>query len=104
MSVVVAYAFRSDKSLPQQLEALRAGTDWDWSERDSEFWGDYLSAQAHPDDLMVKIFVEADGYLFEFKCMTPAAEARWEDLTRVALRRLAPLVGAQEVRRTASNN
>jgi len=104
VSVVVAYAYRSELTLPEQLDALRAGTDWAWQERDSEFWGDYLGARAAPEGLMVKIFVEDDGYLLEFKCLTPEAEARWEEHTRVVLRQLAPLVRAQEVRQAAANN
>jgi hypothetical protein len=104
MSVVVAYAYHSELALREQLAALRAGTDWAWQERDSEFWGDYLSARAAPEGLMVKIFVEDDGYLLEFKCLTPEAEARWEEHTRVALRQLAPLVRAQAVHQTEPNN
>jgi len=104
MSLIVAYAYRSDKTLPEQLAALRTGTDWEWQERDSEFWGDYLSAQAVAEELMVKIFAEDDGYLFEFKCLTPEAEARWEEHVRLVLRQLAPLVQAQEVRRAPANN
>lgn len=104
MSLVVAYAYRSEKKLPDQLAALRAGTDWEWHERDSEFWGEYLSAQAVAEELVVKIFAEENGYLFEFKCLTPEAEARWEERTRLVLRQLAPLVQAQEVRRAPANN
>jgi len=104
MSLVVAYAFRSDKDLAQQLDALRAGTDWDWIERDSAFWGDYISARANEEGLMVKIFSEAEGYLFEFKCLTPEAEALWEERTRGVLRLLAPLLGAQELQRATPNN
>lgn len=102
MSAVVAYAYRSQMSLEAQLATLRAATEWEWIERDSEFWGDYISA--HAGELMLKIFVEGDGFLFEFKCLTPEAEARWEEHVRLALRRLAPLVGAEEVRRAEPNN
>jgi len=104
MSLVVAYAYRSAKSLPEQLVALRAGTDWQWHERDSEFWGDYASAHVPDEELMVKLFVEDDGYLLEFKCLTPEADALWEERTRSVLRQLAPLVGAEEVRRATPNN
>jgi len=102
VSVVVAYAYRSQMGLAAQLATLRAATEWEWIERDSEYWGDYISA--HAGEIMLKIFSEGDGYLFEFKCLTPEAEARWEEQVRLALRQLAPLVGAEEVRRAESNN
>lgn len=104
MSLVVAFAYHSEKKLPEQLAALRAATDWEWRARDSEFWGEYLSAQAIAEELSVKLFAEEDGYLFEFKCLTPEAEARWEERTRVVLRQLVPLVQAEEVRRAPANN
>ena len=104
MSLIVAFAYRSEESLGEQLARLRASTGWEWIERDSAFWGDYISARAAPEDLLVKIFEEGDGYLFEFKCLTPDAEARWEELTRLALRQLAPIVEAQEVQRAEPNN
>ena len=104
MSLIIAYAYRSAKSLPEQLVALRAGTDWQWHERDSEFWGDYLSAQAPVEEVMVKLFAENDGYLIELKTLTPEADALWEERTRSVLRQFAPLVGAEEVRRAPPNN
>ncbi|MDX1376741.1 MAG: hypothetical protein R3357_14330 [Burkholderiales bacterium] len=104
MSLVVAYAYSSEKALPEQLAVLRAGTDWTWHLRDSELWGEYISAHAVEEGLMVKIFVEGEGYLFEFKCMTPEAEARVEERTRLVLRRLAPLVMAEGVHAAQPNN
>lgn len=104
MSLVVAFAFECDKSLPQMLDALRAGTTWQWYERDSDLWDEYLSAQASPNQLSVKVFTEENRYLLEFKCLTPEAEARWEELTQTALGKLVPLLGAREVRRAPANN
>ena len=103
MSLVIAYAYRSAKSLPEQLVALRAGTDWQWQERDSALWGDYASAHASVEELMVKLFADDDGYRVELRSLTPQTDALWEERTRSVLRQLAPLVRAEEIRRASPN-
>jgi hypothetical protein len=104
MSFVVAYAFRSDLSLVQMHESLRANTSWQWRERDSEFWGDYISAQGTLQPVMVKIFVEGDGYLLELKFQDDGLRESWEPVAEAVMDLLLPSLAATGVRKAESNN
>lgn len=113
MSMVVAYEFRCDKTLPQMLEALRASTPWEWHERFSDLWDEYLSAHGLPNDLIVKIFCqtamaflppEPGRYKCELKFCTREVQRRWKKLTNDSLRQLVPLLGATDVKPTDSYN
>jgi hypothetical protein len=48
MATVVAYEFRSNTALHQMLPLLRSGTSWEWRERSSDIWDDYLAATPSP--------------------------------------------------------
>jgi hypothetical protein len=103
MSFSGAYTFRSALSLTEIIATLRAKTPWEWLERDSEFWGDYTSAQVSPD-LIFKIFVEDDRYLAELKFEDESLIPHWEALAAPWLRQVLPHLGATDIARGVSNN
>jgi hypothetical protein len=104
MNFVVADAFRSDSSLAQTLESLRANTRWRWRERDSEFWDDYISAQSNLQPAMVRIFVEGYGYLLERKFQDDGLRESWAPAAVEIMDRLLPPHAATGVRKAESND
>jgi hypothetical protein len=104
MSFVVAYAFRSDFSLSQILDAVRANTSWEWLARDSEFWGEYLSAQSSAQPVLAKIFVEGNAYLLELKFQDDGLRESWEPVARGIVNLLLPPLAAIDIRRAEANN
>lgn len=103
MSFVVAHAFNSDLELAGILDELRARTTHEWIERDSFFWGDYISAGVSPG-VIAKIFVEDPGYLIEVKFIDDRLRSDWERAARDVMDQVLPLIGARDVRPASSNN
>ena len=103
MSFVVAHAFNCDLELPEILAELRARTSFEWIERDSFFWGDYISAGVSPG-VIAKVFEEDPGYLFEVKFSDDRLRADWERATHEVMDQVLPLIGARDVRPASSNN
>lgn len=104
MSFVVAYSFRSDMALSEVLDTMRANTTWEWWERDSEFWGDYISAQSTSQPVMVKIFIEGDGYLLELKFLDDNLRTAWEPVAEGIINDLLPSLSATDVQPAEPNN
>lgn len=115
MTTVVAYEFTCEKTLSEMLGLLRDGTPWQWHERFSDIWDDYLSANVPERDVIVKVFKklkpfhapdpqDRDHYLFELKFRVPEARSRWKELSEAILEDLVPVVGAREIRRTGAYN
>jgi hypothetical protein len=103
MSFVVAHAFNCDLQLSQILKELRAQTEFEWIERDSFFWGDYISAGVFPG-VIAKVFIEDPGYLFEIKFDDDALRADWERAARQVRDQVLSLIGACDVKLAPSNN
>ena len=103
MGFIVAYAFDGDRTLEQILTELRERTDRSWRERDSFWWGDYLSARWAPG-ILVKIFVEEPGYLLEIAFEDDDLRTSWERSARQVVDALLPLLDARNVRRAPANN
>jgi hypothetical protein len=103
MSVVVAHAFNCDLELSEILEELRARTSFRWIERDSFYWGDYISAGISPG-VIAKIFIEEPGYLFEVKFSDNSLSWDWEGPVREVMDQVLPHIGARDVRPAPSNN
>ncbi len=98
-----AYAFRCDTD----LEALRARLDavgpWRWIERDSAYFGPYLSARAAPDPATLKVYEVRSGGLqldVEFEADDEQADEAWRRLRCQVLDCLLPSVGAFAVEGT----
>lgn len=103
MSFVVAYAFNCDLELPQILRELRARTEFEWIERDSHYWGDYISAGVS-EGVIAKVFIEDPGYLFEIKFDDDTLQWDWDDAADEVINQVLPLIGARDVRPAPSNN
>ena len=103
MSFVVAHAFNCDLELPRILAELRARTSYEWIERDSFFWGDYISAGVS-DGVIAKIFEEDPGYLIEVKFTDDRLRGDWERAAGEVMDQLLPLIGARDVRPASPNN
>ena len=98
MRKVYAYSFRSGLPLPEMLVRLNETGPWRWIERDSDTWGDYISAVALPDPHRgtVKIFVEPDHYVLNvlLKSEQPEAAALFDSVRETLFDRLLPAIGA----------
>lgn len=102
-----AYAF----SCPLDLEALRSRLDevgpWDWIERESHWWGDYISAGCKRDYAILKIYETGEpGYQIDirFESEGPAAQEEWEAFHADILDRLLPAIPAGSVHPTETMN
>lgn len=103
MSFVVAHAFNCDLDLAEILGELRARTSFEWIERDSFFWGDYISAGVSPG-VIAKIFIEDPGYLIEIKFRDDSLRGDWERAAGQVMDELLPLIGGRDVRLAPANN
>lgn len=73
-----AYVFQSALPLADIKAKLNALGPWDWIDRDSDRFGDYLSAQVTPDS-MAKLYEQDPGHYqldLKFRSDAPAAEAK----------------------------
>jgi hypothetical protein len=99
-----AYTFRSALSLPEMLEKLVAAGDWRWIERDSDRWGEYISARVlrDPHSGTVKILSEDDHYAVNVMLETeaPDAPALFEQVRATLFDKVLPLIGASGLART----
>lgn len=103
MSWVVAFAFNCDISLHEMLQTLREKTEFTWLNRDSHFWGDYISAQVKPG-MIAKIYVEEPGFLLEIKFEDDALRGVWKAASRRVIDEILPHLDARDVRRAPSNH
>jgi hypothetical protein len=98
---IYAYAFKSDLSLPEVLARLNELGPWQWVERDSDRWGEYIAANAvdAPHKGVAKILIDAGRYVINVALRSDAAdpESAFADVRRVVLEKLLPAVGATDV-------
>lgn len=104
---VCAYAFFSDLTLPQLKEKLEAVGPWTWADRDSDYFGDYLSARAREDYAMLKVYQNEDvGYqidiVFETEAVDPDRE--WDAFRADVRDRLLAGINARKVEETETMN
>lgn len=101
MTSLFAVSFNSDLSLEQLFARLNEAGPWRWLMRDSEHWGDYISARALPLPLqaMVKIYVEPDHYVVNVSFDSEGADAPAElaALRETLFDRLLPAIGARNI-------
>ncbi|HJQ60435.1 MAG TPA: hypothetical protein VJ890_26250 [Vineibacter sp.] len=98
-----AYAFRTDDpTFEALLHRLNELGPWQWIERDSHWYGDYMSTMPEPHKVMLKIFKERDGFVIQFgNRYRGVADADPEDyraLRETIFSRLLPSIGARDIR------
>ena len=99
-----AFAYETELTLAQQLEWLNADGRYAWTSRDSHWYGDYQTAQAHDDYAFFKIFDDAENGRFvlnlKFVADRPTFEAELAELIAAAKAHVLPVVGAHDVTQT----
>lgn len=99
-----AFAYTTGLTLEQQLERLNADARYAWTLRDSHWYGDYLTAQAHDDYAFFKIFDDAKNGRFvlnlKFVAERPTFDAELAELIAAAKERVLPIVEARGVTET----
>lgn len=99
-----AYAFTSPLSLGDAHKKLNDLGPWRWIERDNDRFGEYLSTRVldAPDDGMIKVFVEGDGYAINvfLESDSPTAEARFASVKDTVFKVLLPGIEATNITRT----
>lgn len=97
-----AHSFDCDLDLRALHEKLLDLGPWPWIERDSHYWGDYLSAKASPNATRkVRIYErEEGGYQIDifFDEDDPKADKAWKRFYTDVAERLLPGIGATEVK------
>lgn len=101
-----AFTYRCDLTLAQQLERLNARGPLQWVERDSHWYGDYLTTKAHPDYAYFKIFDDAKNgrFVLNLKFVAdpdrPSFEDELRELVALARERVLPALDARDVEET----
>jgi hypothetical protein len=97
-----AHSFDCDLDLRALHVKLLDLGPWPWTERDSYYWGDYLSAKAAPKATRkVRIYErEGGGYQIDifFDEDGPQANEAWESFYSDIAERLLPGIGAIDVK------
>jgi hypothetical protein len=95
-----ALSYRSALSLRAQLERLNAAGPYEWVERDSHWYPDYISTRCYPDYGFFKIFDAVnDRYNLTIKLVTDRDVVK-EELARlleVARAEVLPVVSATDI-------
>jgi hypothetical protein len=101
MRDVYAYAFKSDLTLPQIFQRLNDLGPWQWIERDSDRWGEYISARAiaRPHEGIAKIFVEPDHYAINVSLSSEALnpQSAFNEVRKFVIERILPAIGARDI-------
>src|SRR6266545_6646341 len=109
MSFVIAYAFNAREPLakvPDLLRHLRAHTALEWIERDSDLWGEYVSANVASPKAVAMVFPpeDDDRYNVELKFFDDALRDTWETASDALLQQFLPHLGATDVAITIARN
>jgi hypothetical protein len=97
-----AYAFSVDRPLEALRQHLNALGPWEWIERDSFWYGDYISTRPLPHDGIIKIYEQGDRFVIQLKYralrgVNANAVADCRALHRTILTQFLPAIGAREV-------
>jgi hypothetical protein len=97
-----AYSFTTSLAPADVFRRLRADGTWTWIDRDSDRWGDYVSAVDAPGAIVKVIPGEPapDRWTANvaFECEDADADAQAEDLRETLVDRILPAIGARDVR------
>ena len=99
-----AYSFRSALALPDILARLNRLGPWRWIERDSDRFGDYMSASplAAPDRVIVKLVEEDGAYVVNVHVDSVAAAASLDRLHDELFTQILPAIAARDVTETST--
>lgn len=104
---ICAYAFFSDVDLATLKQKLEAAGPWSWADRDSDYFGDYLSARARDDYAMLKVY-ENEAFNFQidlqFEAEGDDPDAEWNAFHADILDRLLPSIDARRIQKTETMN
>ena len=102
IDTLAAYSFSTPLELNKIFTRLNERGPWRWMERDSEYYGDYLSCLTCPEGAKIKIFEEGEQYVLNirYKRDAPEAPAEWEELQRDIFERILPAVEARDLKPT----
>lgn len=86
------------------LQTLNAHGPWRWIERDSAWYGDYLSTSVKFNSAILKIFEEENCFVLNlfYKARGPQAVQGWDQLHDAMLREILPSLDAMNVEKTES--
>lgn len=102
IDTLVAYSFTSDLTIHELIKKLNSDGPWSWMERDSDYYGLYISCLGGPDASRIKIFQEDGKYVLNirYKNDNPEASTEWDALQVELLGKTLPSVGAENVKET----
>jgi hypothetical protein len=96
-----AWSFATRLDLEAMRGALERASGRRWIERDSAWYGDYLSSITSTDDEVtkLKLFEEETRFVLDLRLGSgrPGADAAWTELVRLATEVLLPAVEARDV-------
>jgi hypothetical protein len=99
-----AYTFRSELTIEGMLTRLTATGTWRWIERESDRWGEYISARVlrDPHSGTVKIIAEADHFAVNVMLETedPKAPLLFDQVRETLFDVVLPAIGAAGLART----
>jgi hypothetical protein len=102
MRMDAALTYASGLTLRQQRDRLNAAGQYEWIDRDSDWYPDYISTRCYPDYGFYKIFPEDDGrFNLTIKLVTDrdVVEAELARLVEVARTEVLPVVAATDIER-----
>jgi hypothetical protein len=100
MTRLRAYAFKSDKDIVAIRDRLNEIGPWKWIDRDSDRWGEYISATVPGLDTgMAKLFVEDSRYVINLLLKSERADAQrlFDGVFDVVFTYLLPAIDASDV-------
>ena len=100
MRMDAALGYRSPLTLPEQRDRLNAAGPYEWVDRDSHWYPDYISTRCYPDYGFFKLFDAVDGrFNLTIKLVTDrdVVEAELARLTQVAREHVLSLVDADDI-------
>ncbi len=97
-----AYAFRVGRTLETLRQDLNAVGPWEWIERDSFWYGDYISALPRPHDGIIKIYESGGRFVIQLKYralrgVDANTVADYRALHQTILTRFLPSIGARDI-------
>jgi hypothetical protein len=99
-----SYDFKTDLGQGPLFAKLQGSGPWEWTTRNSELKGEYVSTRVMPAEAMVKLYREPDHAHVDVRCQSdrPTAEEECEQVRHVLIEKVLPSVGAREIATSSS--
>jgi hypothetical protein len=101
---IYAYAFKSDLSIPDMLKRLNEVGPWQWIDRDSDRYGEYIAARAveAPHHGTAKILFDDDRYVINvaLRSEEPDPQPAFDGVRKLVLDKVLPALGASDITET----